>query len=191
MGFSVLAEDDFFVKGEDDTQISQLLGMTKTEFDNYCNQNNVTYFAVNKDNTKQIKRSEYSDEFSNKVVDLSALEDDKILELAPSLSGFEEARGEVVKHNNLKFLKVEMSTSDGGGEYVLTQYVTVKQARKIVLVFYSDADFSREYITSVFQNQFPKEKNYKPYVIIGIIVFAFASAVTSAFIIRDVRKKDE
>ena len=44
--------------------------MDAGEIKYYFEQNNITYFAINRDNTKQIKRIEFVDEFSKKAVDL-------------------------------------------------------------------------------------------------------------------------
>jgi hypothetical protein len=129
--FSVSAEGEFLVYGEDDIELfCRAFDMDDCEIVDYVNENNITYLAINRDNTKQIKRSETVDAFSKKVVDFNVLADDEIKNLANEISGFENSKGEVVTARGYKLLKSELKTKDSGGEYVLTQFVTVKNSKK-------------------------------------------------------------
>ncbi len=189
--FSVLAEDDFLVYGKDDIdRFCEVLNMDAGAIKDYCDENNITYFAINKDNTKQIKRTELVDAFSQKAVDLSVLDDNEILKLAGDISGFPDAKGEVINHQNLKFLKLRLESKDSGGNYTLTEYITVKDAKKVMLTFYTAKNESEEYIDKVFSEQFQKETNYTPFLTVGIIIFIFIGLVATAFIIKDLRQKD-
>ena len=68
---TVSANEDFLVYGEDDIEFfCKTFDMDAGEIKYYFEQNNITYFAINRDNTKQIKRIEFVDEFSKKAVDL-------------------------------------------------------------------------------------------------------------------------
>ncbi len=189
---TVFANGEFYVYGEDNKQITQVFNMPdEGKLKAYCEDNKITYLAVNADNTKQIRRTEFSDAFSEKIADLSVLSDDQILKLSASVSGFENTTGKIVKRGDLKFLKIELKTEDGGGEYVLTQYITVSDSKKIVLSFYTDLEVDRDYIQSVFEKQFPKKTNYEPFIIIGLIVFAFVGVVAGVLIVKELRKKEE
>ena len=190
-GIRAAADEEFLVFGEDNKQISQVLNMSQTELEKYCEDNKITYLAVNADNTKQIRRSEFADAFSQKVTDLSVLGDKEILRLADSLTGFSDVKGEIIKRNALKFLKVELETEDDGGKYVLTQYLTVQDGQKTVLTFYTADGVDRDYIQSAFEKQFPEKFNYKPFIIIGIILFAFVSVIVAVLVIKEIRKKED
>ncbi len=188
---TVSADEDFLVYGEDDIEFfCKTFDMDAGEIKYYFEQNNITYFAMNKDNTKQIKRIEFVDEFSQKAVDLSVLNDDEILKLTGDISGFPDAKGEVVKHAGLKFLKLRLESKDSGGNYTLTEYITVKEAKKVVLAFYTASGQDEEYIEKAFQEQFEPETNYKPFLSVGIVIFVFIGLVAVAFIIKDLKQKD-
>lgn len=188
--FTVTAKDEFLVYGEDDTeQLCQILKMDENDISAYCKENNITYLAVNADNTKQIRRIEVADKFSQEVMDLSLLKDSEILSLKGELSGFEDVEAKVVKQADYKLLKVELLSNDSGGKYVLTQYTTVKAGKRIVLVFLTEGDSDRGYINDVLATQFKAAANYKPYVIIGVALFAFVGLVVLALIIKDLRKE--
>lgn len=189
--FVVFAEQEFLVYGKDNNKLSQVLGFDEQELNKYCQDNHITYFAVNSDNTKQIKRTEVTDEFARKVVDLSAWEDSKILQLSSSLSGIEGASGEIVVKNSYKFLKVEAQTKDSGGDYVLTQYTTVKNQKRIALTFFTKATLERDYVEEIFNAQFEEETNYKPFVIIGVVLFGLVGLVVLAFVVKDFYKAKE
>lgn len=189
---SASAEGEFLVYGEDDTEVfCQAFDMGNVEIADYVSQNNITYLAINRDNTKQIKRSETVDAFSKKVVDFNVLADDEIKNLANGISGFENAKGEVITVGGYKLLKSELKTTDSGGEYVLTQFVTVKNSKKIILSFYTAGEQSRDYIDAVLEEQFPKEKDFKPIVIVGTVAFSLAVLVVLGLIILELRKSKD
>jgi hypothetical protein len=189
---TVLADSEFLVYGEDDIDIfCQAFDMDAGEIKYYLSQNNITYLAINGDNTKQIKRSEITDAFSQKVVDFSVLEDSEILNLANQISGFENSKGQVVTVGDIKLLKTEVKTKDSGGEYVLTQFVTVKGGKKITLSFFTAGDGDRAYIETVLKEQFPKEKDFTPFLIGGTVALSIAILVVIVLIILEFRKKED
>jgi hypothetical protein len=189
---TVLADSEFSVYGEDDIDIfCQAFDMDAGEIKYYLSQNNITYLAINGDNTKQIKRSEITDAFSQKVVDFSVLEDSEILNLANQISGFENSKGQVVTVGDIKLLKTEVKTKDSGGEYVLTQFVTVKGGKKITLSFFTAGDGDRAYIETVLKEQFPKEKDFTPFLIGGTVALSIAILVVIVLIILEFRKKED
>lgn len=189
---SVSAEEEFVVYGEDDIELfCRAFDMDDCEIVDYVNENNITYLAINRDNTKQIKRSEIVDAFSQKVVDFNVLADDKIKDLANEISGFENSKGEVVTIRGYKLLKSELKTSDSGGEYVLTQFVTVKNSKKIILSFYTASNADRAYVEDALKEQFPKERNFKPIAIVGTVAFSLAVVTAVVLIIAEFRKKED
>ncbi len=187
---SVFAEEEFLVYGQDDIErICQALDMNDCDIKYYCEENNITYLAVNPDNTKLIKRVEITDEFSKRIVDLSILSDENIKTLSYELSHFSDASGSVVAHDGFKLLKYELKTADD--EYYLTTFITVKDSKRITLSFYTDIGSDREYIDSIVKEQFKAETNYKPLVIAGVGIFALLSAVIAVLIIKELRKKED
>ena len=114
--FNVTATDEFFIFGEQTDKVAKVLGMSEEKVETYCTENKITYLAVNKDNTKQVRKTEFSDEFSKKIVDISVLSDQEIFEFSSLISTFESAKGEIVEQDGMKFLKVELETTDSGGK---------------------------------------------------------------------------
>lgn len=147
---SLSVPKEFYVHSENPEKLSEILGMSVDELNSYCESNSIFYLAVNGNNSKQIRVTTGENDFSNGVVNLSNLTDDKIISLAPDIVGIEGIRGDVVKLDGQKFLKVEMKSSDSGGDYILTQYITVAHRQNIVLSFYSSDD--TDYIDSVFES---------------------------------------
>ncbi len=189
LSLNVSAKEDFFVYGKDDFKVSKILELTENELKEYCQSNNITYLAVTEDNKKQIRKTEKTDDFSKKIIDLSTLQDNEISQLTNDLSGFEDAVGQIINFKNCKFLKTEHKTADSGGEYVITQYITVKNSKRYVLTFFTDTDESRDYIPAVFEAQFT-EYNYQPFIIIGTVLFSVIAIAVIFLIIKDLRKRD-
>lgn len=187
--FNVSAEDNFFVYGKDDAEVAKTFNMTEGDLEKYCKDNGVTYLAVNTDNTKQIRKTERVDSLSKEIIDLSVLEDKKIFGLSDELSGFENANGSIIKKDDLKFFKTEHETEDSGGEYVITQYITIQNAKKKVLTFYTAKDLDRSYIDSVFAELFKPQTDYTPWVTSGVFLFAIIGAVLLVLLLRDFKKE--
>ncbi len=176
----------FYVYGSDNSTVSKTLGMTEHELKEYIEQTNITYLAVNKDNTKQIKKCEYTDDFSKKVQSFLSLKDAEILELAEQLSGIPDVTGQIVEKGALKYLKVTAKTKDSGGEYILTQYITVDKGVKINLSFYTDIDQGTDYIEEYFNSQFKETPlAFKVVTVIGIALFSLLAVIVLIAIIKD------
>lgn len=148
--FSINAQDGFFSADKDKEKICEILGLSMDEFSNYCSENGIKYFAVNEDNSKQIRLSIKSTDFSNAVINISSFSDDKIVSLLPDMVGIENVRGEVLSKNGQKFAKVQLKSNDSGGEYILTEYITVADRKSYVLSFYTAADADNGYIEKTF-----------------------------------------
>ena len=183
---AVKVSDDFYVYGKQTEELAKIFNMTEKELCNYCEQNNITFLAADKENARQIRKTEITDNFSKKIGSFSALEDSEILLLTGDISGFSDVKGEVVAKNGKKYLKTEVKTKDSGGEYLLTQYVTVENSVKTVLSFYTAKDVSTDYIEKVFSSESgSKTLALKVIVALGIALFsAFALAIL-ALIIKD------
>ena len=189
LSVSVYAKDEFLVYGQDDLErICQALDMNDCDIKDYCEENNITYLAVNPDNTKLIKRVEIADEFSKRIVDLSVLSDENIQTLSYELSRISDAKGSIIATDGYKLLKYELKSADD--KYYLTTFVTVKNSKRITLSFYTDVGSELGYIDAVVSEQFKADTNYKPFIIVGIALFAVIGAVLLVLIVKEFRKKE-
>lgn len=186
--FALQVDKDFYVYGQQDAQLCEVIGMTESELKEYCKTNNITFLAVNKTNTKQIRKTEIKDDFSKKAGDFSAFKDEQILDLTEELTGFSNVKGTVFESGGQKFLKTEVKTTDSGGEYIITKYITVADAVKITLTFYTDAKEDTDYIEEVFSSQFKASNTvsaFKVITVVGIALFSALALVVLVAIIKD------
>lgn len=166
--------------------------MSESELKKYCENNNITFLAVNKTNTKQIRKTEIEDAFSKKIGNFFALKDNEIIDLAEELTGFSGVKGTVFEKGNKKFLKVEVKSSDSGGEYYLTQYITVSDSKKEILSFHTSSKESTDYVEEVFSSQFKTSKSspvLKVLSVIGMVLFGALALVVLIAIIKDTFEK--
>ena len=186
--FALQVDEDFYVYGQQDAQLCEVIGMTEGELKEYCKTNNITFLAVNKTNTKQIRKTEIKDNFSKKAGDFSAFKDKEILDLTEELTGFSNVKGVVIEENKQKFLKVEVKTTDSGGEYIITQYITVADTVKKTLTFYTDAKEDTDYVEEVFSSQFKVSNTvsaFKVITVVGIALFSVLALIVLVAIIKD------
>ncbi|MBR7133485.1 MAG: hypothetical protein IKD04_08130 [Clostridia bacterium] len=204
LGFTVSAGQTAEVTphGEFATDMSVLsksFGMTEAELSQYKAENGIIYIAVNDDNTKQIRISCNTTDFSNSVVNISSLSDDKLTALIPDIVGIDGARGEIINKNGQKFIKIQLRTSDSGGEYIITRYITVADRQCFELMFYTDSGADTAYIEKTF-NTFDADGFISEntgvngvwfYIIpIGIAVFLCIAVIVGITVIRDIKKKN-
>lgn len=194
-------KDSFFVYGENNAKISEITGIKESELDTYCKDNNITFFAVDSDNKRQVKLIEYTTDFSNSVVDISLMTVDSIESLIPEIVGTEDATGEVLEYGGQKFIKTRALSEDSGGEYVLTSYFTVANRKNYILVFLNHKNEDTDYIEDIFESyangedfgQFSDSKTNRGIniALIGIIAFAVIFVVIGITVIKDLRKNKE
>lgn len=190
--FALQLDNEFYVYGQDNKELSKTIDMTESELKEYCKNNNITFLAVNKTNTKQIRKTEIEDAFSKKIGDFFALKDNEIIELAEELTGFSGVKGTVFEKGNKKFLKVELKSADSGGEYFLTQYITVSDSKKEILSFHTAKKENTDYIEEVFSSQFKTSKSstaLKVISVIGMVLFGGLALVVFVAIIKDTFEK--
>ena len=149
---SLTPGDEFSVFPEDTKAISETLNMQSDDISRYCTENNIVYLAVDGDNSRQIRVTVYTDNFSNSVVNISGLSNDKISALAEDITGIEGIRGEIINKGGQKFLKTQLRSNDSGGSYILTQFITVADRKNIILSFYNSEDFNIDYINDIFES---------------------------------------
>ena len=179
--------NDFYLYGRDDKKLATALNMTEDEVKAYCEQNNINLLAVNSDNTKQIREIVQETEFSKTVKNLAVLKNNEILDLTYQLCGIENAKGEVIEKDAYKYLKIEVKGKDSGGEYILTQYITVKNGKAITLSFYTSNGEDTSYTDKIFNSQFSNIKATKDWLTAALAVLLGVSAVLSVMIVRDLK----
>ena len=185
---------EFVVYEQDEKKVSEIIGMTEEGLEEYCRENNVEYLAVNNNNSKQIRLTVTKKDFSENIVNINNLSNEKIESLIPEITGFNDAKGKIIEENGQKFIKVELKSSDSGGEYILTQYITVTNKKSYTLSFYTFADADTDYIEKNFESYadseiFEDEKNYIPIVIIAFFLFLCVGVFVAFTIIRDIKKE--
>ena len=170
--------DDFYLYGRDDNKLATALNMTVDEVKSYCDQNNISVLAVNKDNTKQIREVVCETEFSKTVKNLAVLKN---------------AKGKVIEKNAYKYLKIEVKGKDSGGEYILTQYITVKNGKAVTLSFYTSNGEDTSYTDKIFNSQFSNIQATKGWLTAALALMLGLCVVLSVMIVRDLKppKREE
>lgn len=184
---------DFYLYGRDDNKLAAVLNMTEDEVKSYCEQNNINLLAVNKDNTKQIREIIRETEFSKTVKNLAVLKDDEILSLTYQLCGIDNAKGKVIEKATYKYLKIEVKGKDSGGEYILTQYITVKNSKTVTLSFYTSNGEDTGYTDKIFNSQFRDISKTKGWLTAALALLLGVAVTLSFMIIRDLKppKREE
>ncbi len=181
--------------GENEKELAAILGITEDELISYCKENSIEYLAVNRDNTKQIKLSVKQTEFSSAVVNFSNLSDENITAMVPEIIGISNVKCETADKNGQKFAKVRLSSSDSGGEYTVSQYITVANKRLFILSVCTAADKNTDYADEIFEgfdsedfNHTKSTKNGYNGIIIGAIaVLVVVCAFVAVTLVRDIR----
>ena len=179
-----------YTAGGDNGKIAAALNIDSEELSSYISENNVEYFAVNKENTVQIKLTVNITEFSSSVSNLSNLSDGNIESLLPEITGIDGIRGEVLDKNGQKFAKIQLSSNDSGGDYA----VTAAQKKLYVLSVSTAADESSDYADKAFSsldcsdfNRVKAKKSYYGYIVLAaIILLVFVCAYIVFTLIRDI-----
>ena len=195
--FSLKVGKEFFVYGEDDEKLAKVLDIPQDKIKEYSGKN-VVYLAANKDNSKQIRITTGQNAFTYSVVNISNFTDDKILALIPQITEIEDITGEIINKNGQKFIKTQLRSNDSGGDYILTQYITVADKKSFVLNFYTNADVNDSYIEDVFKtydsvhflNQKSREKNALEFILPALtIVFGVVTVIIWVSVFIDIRRK--
>ena len=193
---SLKAGDEFSVYGEDSKKVAEILGMSETALNEYTQQNNIVYLAVNDGNTKQIRLTVNTTDFSGSIGNLSLLSDSEIEGLIPDITGDSAVKGEIIENGGQKFVLSRVSSEDSGGGYTLARYFTVAGDNEYILSFYTSDGVSEDYIAEVFESfksdDFYGENDKKPYsyiVIAAIAVFSAGGFYIIYTLIRDLTVK--
>ena len=185
--------DEFYLYGRDDKKLAAALSMSEAELSDYCKENDITLLAANKDNSKQITEITRQTEFSKTVKNLAVLSDDEIIALTYQLCGLENVKGKVVSKDAYKYLKIEVKGKDSGGEYVLTQYITVKNSKTVTLNFYTSQGEDTSYTDEIFNSQFSNIGATKTWLTVALAFVLGLCVVLCVMIVRDLKppKREE
>ena len=202
-GIFIELPPDFRVFWENDQnpQAAKILGLSGAELSEYMREQDIVFIATDESNTRQVRIRETADEFSRRAGDFSALSDKDILVLAPKLTGAENCS--VVKRDAQKFIFVEETLYDSGGEFTLTRYLTVADGKIYTLAFYNTAGADTAYIGAAFESFTVRtagtkgtppeeEKKLDPRDFLfpaGITLFGLGAIVIGITVLRDIRKK--
>ncbi len=197
----VNTDDSFYVHTEQTEKVCEILGVEENALESYCKENNVTYFAVDKDNKRQIKLLQYETDFSNSIINISSMTSDNISALIPQIVGIDNAKGEVITVGEQKFIKTAVMTKDSGGEYILTSFTTVADRENYVLSFYTLKGEDTDYIDGIFED-YAKSEDFSPekektftfqriLIFVGIVVFITVFVLVGITVIRDLKKPKE
>lgn len=188
----------FYNIAEHKEKVAEIIDMSLPELESLCKEKHIEYIAVNSNNSKQIRITSTTTDFSNSVVNISLLSNDKILALIPQITDINGVTGEIINKGNQKFIKTEFRSKDSGGEYILTQYFTVSDKKSITLSFYTDLNENSDYIQKTFESyendSFLKEaedkKGFLDYFLpIGTVTFAAVFVLVAITVIWDFIKK--
>lgn len=193
----ISAGKEFYTNGDNSEKAAEIVGLDKAKLESYLEDNGIVYFAVDSENTKQIRISVDVSDFSESVINLSNLSDDKITALMPDITGSCEIRGDIVEKDGQKFVKTQISTSDSGGKYTVIQYITVAAKKNYVLSFYTSENEDTDYTETLFKtyksDDFYSEKSEKSgygYIILGaVILLCLVCAYIIFTLIRDIKNE--
>lgn len=196
-GIKINAGKEFTVlsSGKNEKELASILGITENELIGYCRENSIEYLAVNRDNTKQIRLSVNQTEFSSAVINFSNLSDENIAAVVPDIVGVSNVKCETADKNGQKFAKVRLSSSDSGGDYTVSQYITAANKKLFILSVCTAADKDADYADEIFEgfdsgdfNHTKSTKNGYNGIIVGaIVILAVVCAFVTITLIRDIR----
>jgi len=171
----------YALKNDKKTEIADIVGVSKKEIENYFSDGKLEFLAVNSDNTSQIKLSVLEDDFSKKIVSFNNLDDNRLLQLANSFftGSYDNvtANAKVVENNNHKYLKYSEKLTDSGGQYTVTQFITVYNGKIYRFSVSFTAKQGESFDNEIFKGFMLKEKNenslvLKTVLIFGVLVFS-------------------
>ncbi len=196
-GIKINAGKEFTVlsSGENEKELAAILGITEDELIGYCRENSIEYLAVNRDNTKQIRLSVNQTEFSSAVINFSNLSDENIAAVVPDIVGVSNVKCETADKKGQKFAKVRLSSSDSGGDYTVSQYITAANKKLFILSVCTAADKDADYADEIFEgfdsgdfNHTKSTKNGYNGIIVGaIVILVVVCAFVTVSLIRDIR----
>lgn len=199
---SITALKDFFLYSENKQKVCEILESDEKALDNYCEKNNILQFAVNEDNTKQIKLLSYENEFSKATVDFDFFSKKELEENMGNIVGHKEKRPlhSVVTVGEQSFIKTDYSDMDINGAFSFTQYYTVQNSKIYCLVFLTNEgndtshikgvfdDFAKNEIFSKENSGTKSEDRNTTIIIVAIVAVSVLALAILITVIKDIMK---
>lgn len=192
---SIDVGEEFFVLGTDEKAIS-IFNMPEDQLYDYCAQNDIIYLAVNENRSKQVQVIRSKSQFTETVGNLSLISGEKLESLMPDIIGTTSLIGEIIEKQGQKFIVTKAKSADIGGEYTVTQYITIANENRYILSFYTSGDADTAYIDEIF-NSFdssyflkPVKENVFNKIIVPLLIgiLSIVSIVIVITIIKDLIK---
>lgn len=197
--YSIDISDNFssVKNGEDLTAVSQKLNMSTDELNAYFNKNGLIYLAVSDDAKSQIKISEFTDNFSSAVNDMSELDETALNEFRSAIDNNNSGNAKVVLNNDRKFISVKSTRIDSGGTYTVTQYITICNSKTIYFAGYNEGTDTSGEILSAFESFQIQEipvatRSFAVptvFIFVGIVVFLAIAIIMIIGILKTFIKK--
>ncbi len=191
-GYNIEFPEDYVVSygNTKSDPVAKIIGMDSEKYSNYFKSNGLLFIAAKEDNSVQIRFSKYTNEFSQKLGNMGNLNDNEFSEIADKLVGdkpyTKEVSGEQI------FISVTENLKDSGGEYVSTQYITVKNGNVYQLSCYNSGNEINGEITDIFKSlSFSQSNNFNwvyTMIVLAVVFFAAVIIIMIKGIITDLRK---
>ena len=115
---------------EDNIELIESLGYSLSSFKNYFKATDEAaptplFLGVNPSTKAQISVKHWSTDFSQKIGDLSFLDDDALAKTAKELIKTKGASYKTVSANGMKLIEIRLNTKDSGGNFCSIQYITI------------------------------------------------------------------
>lgn len=192
--YNISVNSNFTVaKSNDDlTAVAEKLNMTTDELNSYFNQNGIIYLAISNDGKTQIRLSEFTDNFSSAVGDISLLDKDALDEFVNAVSDDGDNAADIITTGDRKYIRTKSTLKDSGGTYTVTQYVTICNNKTFYFSGYNEGDDTSDVIKSAFESfsidettsSTPNLKLYNALIIVGIALFSTISVIMIIGIIK-------
>ncbi len=200
--YTITAPKDFTVwqSGKSMEDISAVFGMTEKELENHCDKNNIVYVAADSTNSKQITLSVTENEFSKTAVSFSRLSDKDLKEIATDFTDNSAAEIEIdTSADKNRFIKITETLADSGGQYTVTEYITVCSAKLYTLCISESGSEKQTALAKTVFNGYKIKDNAKPvtsgnnmlYTLLavgGIAIFTALAVVLTYTVIRDIKR---
>ncbi len=191
-GYSIEFPEDYAVSygNTKSDPVAKIIGMDSEKYSNYFKSNGLLFIAVKEDNSVQIRFSKYSNEFSQKLGNMGNLSDKEITQIANKLAEDKYYTKEISGEQT--FICIKENLKDSGGEYVSTQYITVKNGNVYQLSCYNNGNETKSEITHIFKSlSFSSSNNFNwLYVMIflAVIILGAVIIIMVKGIVTDLRK---
>jgi len=197
--YTIATNDNFTSarSGDDMSAVAKKLNTTSDKLNVYFNENCLLYLAVSDDAKTQIRLAAFADNFSSAAGDISYLTNTQLEEFINTLSVEDENDCELIENRGRKYIVIKDSLVDSGGEYTVTQYITICADRTFYLSCYNQGDDTSDEVKEMFEsfeiNITQNQKNTFNYlealILTGILLFSILSIVMIIGIVKSIKRK--